>query len=71
MVGEIEAAFADLGRVVNLDFDEVRREVMGMGLPSPKSRTARLSRLPDLFTWKDVAEVWGTNKRQAFDRINA
>ncbi len=39
LVGEIEAAFADLGRVVELDFEAVRQEVMGTGLPSPKSRT--------------------------------
>ena len=90
MVGEIEAAFADLGRVVDLDFEEVRRvverdyeEVRGEvggktvvpvptirpGRPSPRSRTARLARLPDVFTWREVAEVWEVPKRTAFKRI--
>ncbi len=62
LVGEIEEAFAHLGRVVGLDFKAVRREAMGMEPPSPKSRSARLAALPDVFTWKDVAEVWGRTK---------
>ena len=39
------------------------------GRPSPRSRTARLARLPDVFTWREVAEVWEVPKRTAFKRI--
>ncbi len=81
LVPEIEVAFAELGRVVDLDFEEVRRELISASRkqpePATKSRTAslnesdeeRLARLPDVFTWKDLVRLWGISRSQAFVEI--
>ena len=80
LVPEIEVAFAELGRVVDLDFEEVRRELISASRkqpePATKSRTAsvesddeRLARLPDAFTWRDLVRLWGISRSQAFVEI--
>ncbi len=80
LVPEIEVALAELGRVVDLDFEEVRRELISASRkqpePATKSRTAsvesdeeRLARLPDVFTWKDLVRLWGISRSQAFVEI--
>ncbi len=84
LVPEIETAFAELGQMVDLDFEEVRREAggaearerkVGPGSPTGIQRGARndvllIADLPDSFSWTDVAQVWGVNRRTAFYRIN-
>ncbi len=74
LVPEIETTFAELGRVVGLDFEQVRR---GLGEPEKKKRgrpprndVLLMADLPDPFSWRDVAEIWGVHRREAFDRLN-
>ena len=73
-VPEIETDFKELGHLAGLDFEEVRRE---LGEPEKKERgrpprndVLLMADLPDPFSWRDVAEIWGVNRREAFDRLN-
>ncbi len=77
-----------MGRAVNLDFEEVRRElevlsgVTGKRFPESfpekkekkvkpvsEDEDERFRRLPDPFTWRDVADLWGVGRTKAFKLI--